>query len=171
MGMIATRLAPLAFAVAICSVALMGCGDDGETPVDAPHPADAGVDAVPNTLIGLSQSCGPNLPACPAEAPICREGLCTLACHPDASLTTNASGQIVSTTPASFIPDNPACAAAYHGGVVGEPICGAIFNVVPPDSPLQPSKTYAFDAVCQVSCLPQNTCPAGLTCRDLECFP
>ncbi len=147
---------------------IMGCGASDHA-VDAQP--EIVVDAVANTLSGLGQSCGPGLPACPSNAPTCRMGLCSLVCHAGASLNTNAQGQVMGTTPASFIPDNPVCAAQYHGGEIGEPICGVIGNVVPPDSPLQANKTYAFDAFCVVTCLPLNTCPTGLTCKQLRCVP
>ena len=152
--------------------------DDSSNQMDGP-----GSGSGSSGIQGLGQRCGSGFPTCPTNAPECisvkvgsgaSPSYCTPHCLDNGSATTNAQGQISSTTPP---PDTAKCTAAYTGGSVGNPACGLILSYQPMDNPLKPNKTYTQIVLgCIVACsMPGNTCPTGMTCNTgvtpAMCFP
>ncbi len=156
----------------VFSSGFVACGGDdggGGGTIDAAAidatALDAGTDAPPG-LTGLGQTCVLAMAGadCPTTAPEC-VGLqggtatyCTPLCLMGGSATTNAQGQITTTTPA---PSATACSAAYSG-TIGTPACGVILAYVPMDATLQPNKAYTgIDLGCVIRCSTTGTCPTG----------
>ncbi|HEX5058853.1 MAG TPA: hypothetical protein VFV99_05805 [Kofleriaceae bacterium] len=134
-------------------------------------------------LTGLGQKCGSGQPACPTNAPDCialglgggsaSTSYCTPHCLEDGSGTTNAQGQLTTTTPA---PDNAKCSAVYTGGSVGMPACGVILATTPMDNPLKANTSYTMiDLGCVIVCGTGMMCPTGTTATTAGstcfCFP
>jgi len=158
------------FLGAALSVAACG-GDDGKSGPDAPP---AGIDAkvfmdAPGGggLTGLGQHCDPamNNADCPANAPTCvgiqggTATYCTPDCLTNGTATTNAQGQITSTTPA---PSTTACSAAYSG-TIGAGACGLILAYSPMDNPMMANKQYTgIQLGCVITCS-AGACPTGFT--------
>lgn len=172
-----SRLPSAALLAAI--VMTVACGDDGDTPIDAPKvflDAKEFMDAPPVT--GLGARC--SSPAdCPANAPECvtyklstgaSPMYCTPKCLEGATMTTTAGGNVTATTPA---PDNAKCTAAYTGGVLGGPTCANWLSWTPMHTPFMGSTTYTnITWGCVVLCTNNNTtCPAGMSCINGGCFP
>ncbi len=154
--------------------ALLACGDDGgkgggggaDAPkafLDAPVPQDA-----PAGLTGLGQKCDPamNNADCPANAKTCiglqggTATYCTPDCLTNGTATTNAQGQITTTTPA---PSTTACSGAFSG-TVGGAACGVILAYTPMDATLMPNKTYTgIQLGCVITCSAAGACPTGFT--------
>ena len=142
-------------------------GDDGGSGgnVDAPKVIDAAPDA-PAGLTGLGQSCDPAMmdADCPTTAPSCvglaggTKTYCTPNCLTNGSATTDAQGQITTTTPA---PTPANCTAAYSGAI-GTPACGLILSYTPMDATLMPNKAYTgINLGCVIRCSSAGTCPTG----------
>ncbi len=154
--------------------ALVACGDDGkggggggvDAPkvfMDAPPAPDA-----PAGLTGLGQKCDPAMmnADCPANAKTCiglaggTATYCTPDCLTNGTATTNAQGQITTTTPA---PSATACSGAFTG-TVGSAACGVILAYTPMDANLMPNKTYTgIQLGCVIRCSATMTCPTGFT--------
>jgi len=161
------RIAHL-FAVSLMfGSALVACGDDGGSNpvVDAPIVVDAPPDA-PAGLTGLGQSCNPAMmdADCPANAPSCvglaggTKTYCTPLCLTNGSATTDATGQIMTTTPA---PTPATCTGAYSGAI-GTAVCGVILTYTPMDAMLMPNKAYTgINLGCAIRCSAAGTCPTG----------
>jgi hypothetical protein len=163
-------------------LALVGCGDDGGSTVDA-GPSDASVDAS-SALTGLGQRCVVAMQGadCPTNAPGCLSyvqgaamGVCTNICVMDGTFMTNAQSQ---PDPASFMPNpttrDSVCQGIYTGDASGVPSCSAL-TARTPTGALGPNMTYTFSLACEISCGAGNTCPGGLTCNTdpniMACTP
>jgi hypothetical protein len=92
-------------------------------------------------------------------------GFCSLLCHANAQMMTNAQSQISGGT--DLTADNSKCTAIYTGGAAGTAECEVPVNVMPtPMNPLQPNTTFTYQAYCGITCGTGNTCPTGLTCNQ-----
>jgi len=153
-----------------------GGGGGGGLP-DASVKMDAAVQMdAPAAIMGLGQKCDQSTP-CPQSAPTCVRvgtstvGFCSLLCHADAQMKTDANGQISTQTDTSA--DNPKCAAIFTASP-GTGVCGMPVNVSPtPTNPPQKNTTFTYQAHCVVQCGAGNSCPAGLTCNTqvMWCVP
>jgi hypothetical protein len=182
-----SRLFSSAFMLAaFTTAALASCGGDdgGSAKPDAAKTPDAKIflDAPPPMgLMGLGQKCDMASP-CPTGQDCISLGLgggmvsstyCTPHCVEDGTGTTNAMGQLTSTTPA---PDNGKCSAAYTGGAVGTPTCGVILSYLPMDNPMMANKAYTMiDLGCVIVCGTGMACPTGTAAKTAGsacfCFP
>ena len=159
------------------AIALVACKHDAtkmpdaKVYLDAPPPVDA------PALTGLGQKCASST-ECPANAPSCisyklstgpSPKYCTPLCLQNATMTTDAQGNLSTPTPP---PDNAKCTAAYSGGAGASVACVVPIAWTPMDTPFKPSTTYtSFSMGCVILCGTGNACPTGTSCLNGGCFP